>query len=427
MTRSSYLSLLFGAILLLSLCCTPAVAAHGQHGGHSSHGGSHGGGSHGGGHAHASGGSHHSHASGGSHGGGSRGISHSRSSGGGHSSHRSGASRGSSGHSHSRSSSSEAKSARAPKSSAKAPSSFERSPSRSPSSVTRSQSISSGNDNFRSFGNRTNTSFSTGRGSSALSANSPWHSFGNRENSVGTGRESSAASRDTQWRSFGNRNNSFGATERGSMNSWQGGSARSGNGDSHEMAANREWNTFSRGAANSEMPNRGLSNPDRGFGENSTRAGGSSAMSANRVLANFEHTRFNNSFAGRRSFGNSQFGSDFSRFGNEGFDGRRGFGFGGTSFNPESSFGWDPFSFIPDLLNLALTIGSFGARGFGAFGPIGLGLNLFGSLLSDIDNYGYNDYSYGYSGFAQPQCQVVPVWTPGIFYPYPAETLVCAQ
>jgi hypothetical protein len=287
--------------------------------------------------------------------------------------------------------------------------------------VTRSQTASTGNAPWHSFGNRGNGSIVAARGTSSFGGNSQWHSFGNSRNGFdAAGRGSSSIARDDHFHSFGNRGSAIGSTARGETNSFRGGEG-SFDGNSRGAPANAAgWNTFSRGSANAGTSHRGLSNLDRGFAGTTSHAGGT-AISANRVMANIEGNRFNN-FTGNR-FGVSQFGMTDSRFGGPEFGDRRGFG-GGPFFDSGPSFGADLFSFLPNLLNLASAAGSFGVRGFA---PIGLGLNLLGSVLSDVGSYDNGGYGYGdYGIYAPPACQLVHVWNPiPFFYPYPSETLVC--
>jgi hypothetical protein len=135
------------------------------------------------------------------------------------------------------------------------------------------------------------------------------------------------------------------------------------------------------------------------------------------VLSNFEHTRFGNSPAGRSSFSNSRFGLSPSRFETPAFGRRHQFGGGESFFGQESSFGGDAFSIIPDLLGLALTIGSFGSRGFGL---LGLGLDLLGS------SFGGSADSGGFGSFGGTPAPVSPYWGPGMIY-YPPANLICPR
>jgi hypothetical protein len=134
------------------------------------------------------------------------------------------------------------------------------------------------------------------------------------------------------------------------------------------------------------------------------------------VLSNIDHSRFGNSATNRFSFSNARFGSHVPRFERPELGGRHEFRGGESNFGfgPESSFSGDAFSFFPDLLGLALTFGSLGARGFGL--P-GLALNLLESGFGDFGNgSGYGggyggDSGYGGSGGYDPYGG--SIWTPG--------------
>jgi len=116
-------------------------------------------------------------------------------------------------------------------------------------------------------------------------------------------------------------------------------------------------------------------------------------------------TRFGNSAARWPSFSNDRLGSNFSGFESPEFGGHRQFGGGGRFFDGDSSFGEDPFSILSDLLGFALTIGSFGTRGFGL---VGLGVNLLESGFGTSGGYG------GYGGYACTPGPIAPYWGPGM-------------
>jgi hypothetical protein len=397
MTKFSPASLVFASLLSLALSCAPNPA-FAQHGGRGSHGGSHGGsshggGSHGGGHFHGGGGGHSSHGGGGFHGGSSHGSGHFHAGGGGYSSRSSGGFRSSGNFSgrNSRSGMSGGHSQKGAGSRVTAPN-FNHSSRLSSSRGLEVHDSGTHYSGWRSFGNRVNSSAITARGSSTFASDAQWHSFGNRGNS------------------------SFTAV-RGSLNSWQGGGERSWGGQSRQMPANNSgFSSFSRNAAPMWGSNRGFAGSERRFAEPASRASGS-AIPASRVLANMERTRFGNSAARWPSFSNDRLGSSFSGFESPEFGGRHRFGGGGRFFDGDSSFGGDPFSILRDLLGFALTIGSFGTRGFGL---VGLGVNLLESGFGNSGGYG------GYGGFACTPGPIAPYWGPGMIS-YPAGNLVCPQ
>ena len=309
MSKFSPASLVFASLFSLALSCAPNPA-FAQHGGRGSHGGSHGGsshggGSHGGGHFHGGGGGHSSHAGGGFHGGSSHGSGHFHAGGGGHSSRSSGGFRsgGNSKIRNSRSAMSGGHSQKSAGSRVTAPN-FNHSSRLSSSRVLEAHDSSAHYSGWRSFGNRSNSSAIAARGSSTFASDAQWHSFGNRGNS------------------------SFTAA-RGSLNSWQGGGERSWNAPSRQMPANNSgFSSFSRNAAPMWGSSRGFAGSDRRFAEPASRASGS-AISASRVLANMERTRFGNSAARWPSFSNDRLGSNFSGFESPEFGGRHRFGGGG--------------------------------------------------------------------------------------------------
>jgi hypothetical protein len=181
-------------------------------------------------------------------------------------------------------------------------------------------------------------------------------------------------------------------------------------------ANNSGFSSFSRNAAPMWGSSRGFAGSDHRFAESTSRASGS-AISASRVLANMERTRFGNSAARWPSFSNDRLGSHFSGFESPEFGGRHQFGGGERFFDGDSSFGGDPFSILRDLLGFALTIGSFGTRGFGL---VGLGVNLLESGFSSSGGYG------GYGGSGWTTVPVSPYWSPGMIY-YPSGNLIYPQ
>ncbi len=92
------------------------------------------------------------------------------------------------------------------------------------------------------------------------------------------------------------------------------------------------------------------------------------SFNPNRRLSNSRNSRYRNSAFDHSSFSNSRIGSSVPMFGSSRFAGAHHFDSGAASFNRESSFGGGDFSFIPDLLGLALNLGGFGLRGLASLG-----------------------------------------------------------
>jgi hypothetical protein len=433
MRRFSTVSLLFASIVTLAGAPNPTF---GQHGGRGSHGGSHGGGSHGGGHPHASGGGHSSHGRRGFNGGGSHGSGRSHASGGGRSSHGGGGyyGGGSRGGGHSP--------AGGGGRGSRGGGGFQggegshgsgggHSVGRSPRSGIRAGPQQGGSGSPRpanEFNHSAHPSSSRAFGAHGSTVgDGQWHSFGSGgSSSFATARGPSPTVGDGQWHSFGNHGSPSVKAGGGPSSSWQGGAARSWNGQGRQMPANNSGPAaFSRSATPTWASNRGSTGSDRRLAEPSPKTTGS-AISTSRVLSNIENARFSNSGVSRFSSSNSRFGSHVPQFETPALGGRHQFRGGETSFGRESSFGRDAFSFVPDLLGLALAFGTFGSRGFGLFG---LGLNLLGS---GFDGFGGNG-GYGGSGGYGPDC--VSGWTPGLVSPYwgpgvityPLEDLTCVQ
>jgi hypothetical protein len=113
------------------------------------------------------------------------------------------------------------------------------------------------------------------------------------------------------------------------------------------------------------------------------------SFNPNHRQSNSGNSRFGNSTFGHSSFSNSRFGSRVPRDGSSRFDGAHHFDSGTGSFNQDSSFGGGDFSFLPDLLGLALNLGRFAVPGLGLLGS-GLGglgepaLGLLGSGLASF-------------------------------------------
>ena len=196
--------------------------------------------------------------------------------------------------------------------------------------------------------------------------------------------------------------------------------------------------------------NRGMAFSGRTFAQLRTME---SAISPGRVLSNFEDSRFRNSASSRFSFSNSRLGSRGSQFESSAFgrrdqfrDSRYRFRDGGAGFGRESSFGGDDFSFVPDLLSLALGFGNLALRGPGLLGPgllgpglLGLGLNLLDSVFADFGGSGgsgsYGSYpasgeyrgpgGYGaIGGYGGTMGSASPYWGPGVIS-CPVENLTC--
>jgi hypothetical protein len=470
MMKLSAVSLLIASSVTLVFVCTanPALGQHrgggshgGSHGGGSHGGGSHSGGSHGGGRFHGGGGGGGSRSRGGIHGsGGHHGGSASRGDGGGHNSKAGGlfssggnkrnapsggSLRGSSSYRGS-APSSEYRGSPSPE--------YRRSPSNGWSNGTggRSNTYAGRPSGAPAFNSR---SFSGDQGIGSAGANGSGFAavpFGARAGtntwagsrarnsgpaeSASRGSASPAARADGQWHSFGNRGNFSPAAPRGPSSTWQGGATRSWNGQDHQLSANKLGSaSSSRSSAPSWASNRGIAGSERRSAESSPRTSGS-AISPGSVLSNIESSRFSNSRASRFSFSNSRLGPSSSRFEGAVFGDRHQFRGGETSFGRESSFGGDLFSFVPELLGLALAFGSFGTRGFGlpgiglpGFGLPGLALNLLESGLGSGGGYGGYGGSGGYDSYGGP------AWTPGLAIPYwppavisyPAVNLTCLR
>jgi hypothetical protein len=426
MMKFSPVSLLFASLVALVVACSPnsMLAQHHGKGSHGSgsHGRSHSGGSHSSGHGHASGGK--IHGGGNSHGGGFHGSSRGSGSRGRGRSHASrgggsflgGRSQGSgSGHFSARS-------------------------SRSSAPVGPSERVGGSHGTALAPNHLAHPPSSRGSGAHGPTAgDGQWHSFTNRGNfSVTRARGPSSPVGDGQWHSFENRGNSSVTAGRGPTSTWQGGAAKSWNGQRHQTSPNSFGSpAFEHSAAPRRASNPTTTASNRRFAELPRRTTGS-AISANRVVSNIDHSRFGNSATDRISFSNSRFGSHVPRFERPEFGERHEFRSSESrfGFGRESSYGGDAFSFFPDLLGLALAFGSFGARGFGL--P-GLALNLLESGFGDFANgsgygggYGGNssyDDSAGYDAYGG--C----ISTPGAVssysglgvIPYPADNLTCPQ
>jgi hypothetical protein len=92
------------------------------------------------------------------------------------------------------------------------------------------------------------------------------------------------------------------------------------------------------------------------------------SFNPNRRLSNSRNSGFGNSAFGHFSFSNSRVGSSIPIFGSSRFAGAHHFDSSVDSFNRESSLDGGDFSFIPDLLGLALNLGGFGLRGLALLG-----------------------------------------------------------
>jgi hypothetical protein len=261
-----------------------------------------------------------------------------------------------------------------------------------------------------------------------------FHSGGSRHYSGNSLRRGlSAAPRHISGGSF---RRSGGPASRPSSNSAYFGSRRVGSNGPHSIngAAGRRLSTyFGRAIAAGTHASSMKFNPNRpptattgsrswsGQGQSywGTTPRSTSSFNSNRGLSNFGNSRFGHSGFGHSSFSNSRTRPRVPQFGSPRFGGARQFDWGATSFNRETSFGGDDFSFIPDLFDLALDLGGFGLRGFGLLGP---GLTGFGLRGLDLLGAGLGGFSPN-AGLESQQ------WVPGSsFYPaYPAENLTCPR
>jgi hypothetical protein len=141
-----------------------------------------------------------------------------------------------------------------------------------------------------------------------------------------------------------------------------------------------------------------------------------SLLDRNREMPNFGNSRFGNSSFGHSSALHGRNGSSVRHFGGSRFGGARQFESAGTSFNSESSFGGDEFSFIPDLFGLALNLGGFGLRGLG----------LLGSGLGEFGLQGLRFLDFSSDGSAQDAGLESRQWGPGPIL-YPDGTCACPQ
>ena len=161
-------------------------------------------------------------------------------------------------------------------------------------------------------------------------------------------------------------------------------------------------------------PSRSWSGQNQFSWKNASRS--TPSVEQHRRRSSFENSRFGNSGIGHSSFSHSRSRSSARRHGNSQFDGAHPFDWGAASFNRETSFGGNDFSFFPDLFGLALDLGGFGLRslsllgtGLNAFGP--LGINLLGSALTNSNSD---------PGMDSPQ------WGPGPAF-YPTGNLACPR